>query len=194
MILIAQLEKNIISMKKNIGFTLIELLIVVAIVGILTSIALPGYQGFTVRVRIIDGLSLASSAKKAIAVDGIASQFDLDLAVSSWNRRANNLGATSKYVSSVLFPPVPNSTGMITITYRAGAVGLGVGQNTLILAPYIQTGIVGNQPTLVAAILAGNRGPIDWACTSSSNLTAVSQGMPAPLGTVPSQFAPTQCR
>ena len=47
------------------GFTLIELMIVVAIIGILAAVALPAYQDYTVRAKVTEGLSLASSAKTA---------------------------------------------------------------------------------------------------------------------------------
>ena len=48
------------------GFTLIELMIVVAIIGILASIAIPSYQDYTVRAQVVEAFSLASEIKGSV--------------------------------------------------------------------------------------------------------------------------------
>lgn len=55
------------SLKKTAGFTLIELMIVIAILSILTAIAIPAYFDYTVRAQLSECISIVGGAKTFVA-------------------------------------------------------------------------------------------------------------------------------
>lgn len=113
------------SKQSQMGFTLIELMIVVAIIGILSAIAIPAYQNYTVRAQVTEGLNLAGGWKTAIV-----EYYDNN---GAWPSQADLTGTTAsvgKYESDISV-----ATGVIQITY-GGQANQSINGAVLTLVPY----------------------------------------------------------
>jgi type IV pilus assembly protein PilA len=122
------------------GFTLIELMIVVAIIGILASLAIPAYQSYTIRAQISEGLNLAGPLKNTIATlyneNGTFPADNTEAALETPGSYAGN------YVSSMTI-----NNGLIEILYGNQA----------------NAQIHGQTVTLTAI---PNDGSVGWDCAS----------------------------
>ena len=157
------------------GFTLIELMIVVAIIGILAAVALPAYQDYTKRAKVTEGLSLASSAKTAVAENAAnAVKYDAGWTTPSATANVKSVGIT-------------NSSGVIVITYDKPVQDGG----TLVLAPFT---MVSATATALADSTTAYTPPADgiqWQCLSAGATKKVSAFTTA---TLESKLAPSSCR
>jgi type IV pilus assembly protein PilA len=133
-----QIGKKTMNKSTQQGFTLIELMIVVAIIGILASIALPAYQQYTAKSKFTEVVMATNAIKSAVEVcaqtEGGLTDCDAtdDPAVSAAVAGASN----GTYVSTVA---VTDDTAVITATATSSG---GLGGETYILTPSYSNGAV----------------------------------------------------
>ena len=108
-------------MKNSKGFTLIELMIVIAIVGILASVALPAYQTYTKRSEFSEVILATTPYKNAIEV---AVQAGKLTALAGANAGTSGIPAAAPASGVVTSVDVANGiiTATSTITDEGGAV------------------------------------------------------------------------
>ena len=177
-------------MKKQLqkGFTLIELMIVVAIIGILASIALPAYQDYTVRAKVTEGSLIASAFKVGVA----------DMFADS------GVTGIDTYAAEVLADQGNIETPKISSVTIAGTVAAGAGFGEVIVEMNedgttggiaqltAATNTIAYLPLISGAVLtdANSTGSIQWVCKNT-----VGPGAAVASGTtIIDKYLPASCR
>ncbi|WP_318778962.1 pilin [Polynucleobacter paneuropaeus] len=111
--------------KQDAGFTLIEVMVVVAIIGILVAIAVPQYQDYIARSRVVEGMNLASSAKLAVT-EAFASRGTVSMDEATQGSFSFNPTRSVKEIEIT-------RSGAIAIDYQVSVAP--DGKNTLHLVP-----------------------------------------------------------
>jgi type IV pilus assembly protein PilA len=153
------------------GFTLIELMIVIAIIGIMATYALPSYQDRVIRAQVSEGLGLAEFARQSVQ------------AYYSKHRRMPKDNAAAG------LPPADRIMGnyVTSLAVADGAIVMTFGNRS-------NRNITGKKLSLRPAVVEGYPSvPLSWVCG-----IAAAPGKMRVLGSdqtdLPAPLLPIDCR
>lgn len=153
------------------GFTLIELMIVIAVIGILSAVAVPAYQNYTMQAKLSEVILAATACRISVieVIDSPSSNLATALPHACDSTH-------TKYVKNI----VVNTNGIINVQVNEIQLSsLTTSTNTLTLAP-IQMGSNANP---IVGITSNNKNIGSWRCGSSIDGT-----------TIPNRYLPNSCR
>ena len=161
------------------GFTLIELMIVVAIVGILGTVALPAYQDYTIRSQVSEAISLADAAKTAITEVYVQS------GKAPANRASAGLSPAAGDTSGAYVSALDIKNGVITATFSSTQpqhANIGIDAKTLTFVPFLSA-----------------EGGVAFKCralgsTATSGAGTLMTGATDSAGSLEGKYAPQECR
>ncbi len=153
------------------GFTIIELMIVVAILGVLASLAVPVYQDYTTRARVAEVFTATEPIKRAI---------------EEYYHQNGRLGISTTDLGGDL--PIPNGHAWATNIIRlvsAGTSAAGYRGGIFVELKYKDQGLpvsIADKTILLNPVISG--GSIRWECPE----VQINSSLP-----VPKKYLPRAC-